>query len=226
MATLSVSELLNGRRRNTILKGHYALGELVKAASELKTPRFISFVYENEYEISAVTVLVGIRLENAYRRDLTVLEEVNRHETDATRKLAINEHMESLRESLEKGIGNNSRYTCKDVYSHVKGNGSVKVHDDNGMVYLTATVIRKRVLVKKADRKAVNSSAKTIAKNQIKNEYCKMSQFRQYKLDAGSISSVSFAKNRIIFNSEKYDKLTKIARNQGRPLTMDEYNAL
>lgn len=227
MATHSINNLLNGRTRHTILNGNYILSEIVRSMTTLKAPRFVSFIYENEYEISAVTILVGANLENAYRRDLAVLEELNRHESHPVNKLAINEMMESLKESLEKGIGNNSRYTNKGVYTHVEGNnGSVKVHDDKGMVYLTGTVIRKRVLVKLADRKQVNSSEKTLAKNRIKRDYCKMTSFRQYKLDATSLTSISFDRNKVVFNADKYNKAAKISKEYGRALTEMEYRAL
>lgn len=227
MATLNLNDLLFGRKRQTIINGNYALAEVVKHVTALKSPRFISFIYENEFEISAVTVLVGLKLENAYKYDLAVLEEINRHETDGLRLEAMAEIMISLRESLEFGIGNNHRYTNKNTYTHVEGkNGSVKVHNDNGMAYLSGTVVRKRVLAYKAERPVVNSRPKTIAKNQIKKEYCKMSNFRQYKLNADSLTSISFAHNRIIFNAEQYNKVARLAKQKGGALTIAEYNAM
>ncbi len=222
----NINALLNGRGRRTIMQGNYALAEVVRNVVSLKAPRFISFIYETEHEISAVTVLVGYNLERAYRRDLATLTELKNHETNAVRLMAMDEIIASLQNSLEKGIGNNDAYTCKNVYTKVEGNGSAKVHDEFGMVYLQGSVVRKRVLAYKKERKTVNSAEKTIIKNQVKKDYCKLTSFRQYKLDATSLTSISFAHNRIIFNSEKYNKMAKIVHERKAPLSIEEYRAL
>lgn len=149
--------------------------------------RFISFLYsaKGTGEVAVHNVLFGVSIANAYKRDLAILE--NKVNTlEGVYHLACSELVESFRESLVKGIGNNSAYTCKGVYAPVsKG---IKVHNETGDIYISGFIMSKQV-IEPGVYKTVKSSEKTIAKNQLRKAL-KSSRFRQYVLAASNIAGI------------------------------------
>lgn len=164
--------------------------------AKINRPKFVSFQYENEYEKAQVTLLVGVNLNSVYERDLRALKSAQAMETDPIRKQAIDELVASVENSLSKGIGNNDDYTKKNVYTAIGNN--VKQHVENGNLYVSGFVIRKNVIEVKAQRKKVNSSDKTIAKNSLRKRYTRMANFREYILDVAHMGTVAINKNRIV----------------------------
>lgn len=164
--------------------------------AKINRPKFVSFQYENEYEKAQVTLLVGVNLNSVYERDLRALKSAQSMETDPIRKQAIDELVASVENSLSKGIGNNDDYTKKNVYTAIGNN--VKQHVENGNLYVSGFVIRKNVIEVKAQRKKVNSSDKTIAKNSLRKRYTRMANFREYILDVAHMGTVAINKNRIV----------------------------
>lgn len=147
--------------------------------------RFISFDYttKGSGEHARYTFALGVSLERAYRRDLSVLRGMKAHLSGVT-LTACEELIASRVESLKVGIGNNSAYTCKGVYT-TEGKG-LKVHDTTGELHVYGFQIAK-VTIAEGTHKAVNSSDKTIAKRGLEKRL-KTGRFRQFAL--GNVHSI------------------------------------
>lgn len=62
--------------KRTIKNKANAISEFVKTMAESKGARIISFIYENEYSISRVSVVVGISILNLYKKDIEIFTEL------------------------------------------------------------------------------------------------------------------------------------------------------
>jgi hypothetical protein len=142
----------------------------------------VEIEYETEFDRAIYTFIVGVTLEALYRSDLIRLEEAKKVESDPVNLEAIESIEASLRKSLEAGIGNNPAYTKQDLYEHVAP--GFKMHRETGEVYVFGILTNKLVLEVKKDRPVRNSSAKTIAKNQMRKKYVMSSGFREFRVDA------------------------------------------
>ncbi len=154
-----------------------------KLIEQLKTKgcRFASLTYKakGSGEIAIHTLLLGVSLENAYKADIAKLESVV-HTLQGVELEACTEMLASLKESIEKGIGNNSAYTQKGKWETVC-NG---IRKSENSIQIYGFSIRKKVLVK-GEFKKVNSSEKTIAKNQLRKRFrLKSSRFRPFAYDS------------------------------------------
>lgn len=157
-------------------------------------PRFGSFKYTNEHgETSRYTVMFGIRLDSVYKSDLRFLERLytilKPHNT--VNKQACLELLQSVKESLTVGIGNNSRYTLKGYYHPITPNGEVKFHlseDNEQFLYVRGYVIKKTVL-EKGTYPHVNSSAKTLAKREIEKSL-KRGRIRTFKINVNVLHTI------------------------------------
>jgi hypothetical protein len=149
-------------------------------------PRFVSFLYHSkETEETAIyTVLLGVNIANSYRRDLKILARTK--VTNGIEQLAKTELIESLKESLNKGVGNNSRFTQKGLYWHIS-NG-IRFNHLSKNLNLDGFVINKQV-VKPGAKKPCKHSPKTLAKNMFR---CKMKsgRFRCFVLDPAQIAGI------------------------------------
>lgn len=180
---------MNETTQNTIVKN-----VLVANVEEtFKTGcRYIGLTYTNENgETSRYNLLMGIRLESLYKSDLRTLTAL-RPNLDGVKAVACDELIASIRESLTKGIGNNSAYTLKGYYSPITKNGEVKLHVDEAgqtFLYIRGYVINKTVL-KKGEYKHVNSSAKTLAKKEIEKSL-KRGKLRTFKINVNVLHQVA-----------------------------------
>lgn len=170
--------------------------DVVRNFAKIERPKFVAFEYQNKNERQAVIVLLGANLENVYSRDILALENALNFETDSLRIAVIREVIDSMRESLDKGIGNNSKYTNADTYEHIGAN--MKIHKETGELYVTGFVVRKTTLeiLQPYDKK--NSSEKTLAKDNVKRKYTRMAKFRQYIIKPENMLKVSANGNRLI----------------------------
>ncbi len=144
--------------------------------------RFVSFQYQAKGtgEIATHTVALGVSLLRAYKRDAAILRAKGRTipRDKAIMRQACAEMLRSVRESLQKGIGENSAYTCKGAYRTI-GKG-LRVHLETGELHIHGFGIAKRV-IQAGTYKSVNSSAKTIAKRAL-GKGNKRERFRQFAL--------------------------------------------
>ena len=86
----------------------------------------------------------------------------------------------SIQESLEKGIGNNSRYTKQGYYKQVcKG---VKYSPESGLLYLTGYRIRKEVIEEGISRKVNEVWLEVRASNQAARGLYKKVGFKEVGL--------------------------------------------
>jgi hypothetical protein len=194
-------------RKTKIKNNARALEAFVKSLVENKGARIVSFVYENEYAITRVRVLVGISVENFNRQDFENFTELKNHTTDQLELIVIDKIIESRLETLTLGVGNNSKYTCKGVYEKIgDGNSPVKMHIESGKLYLMGFVLSKKVLKKKKDYPVRNSKPETIIKNKLIAKYSRSAKFRQYAISLDTIHSVSYKGNKVVINHVDYSR--------------------
>jgi hypothetical protein len=153
--------------------------------------RFISITYTNQNgETSKYTLLTGVILKSLYLSDLRSLEKLRNH-LDGIKLIACNELIASIKNSLEKGIGKNDRYTLKGYFTPITANGEVSYHvSDEGVksLYLRGYSLSKTVLVK-GTYPVVKSSEKTLAKQEIEKSL-KRGKIRTFKIDMNQIHGV------------------------------------
>lgn len=159
------------------MKSLTLLSEIAKTSSA----RFASFTYQAKGtgEVARHTLRLGASVTAAYRKDLATLEKL-RPTLSNVLVVACDELIASLRESLEKGVGNNSAYTCADTYVNItKG---VKVHKETGEIYVSG-FSRAKVTLEAGTFKTVKSSEKTLAKNKLRKGLLS-GKIRQFALPA------------------------------------------
>lgn len=152
---------------------------LIAELKKIKGCRLVRLLYRTKGtgELSDYLIALGVRLENAYRRDDKVIRLVQpRNDLE---KIAKEELLSSLQESLRVGIGNNSAYTCKGVYKTLF-NGC-KIHPIMKTAYIYGFIIRKHV-IETGEYPEVKSKPLTIAKNRLRKKM-KITRFRQFELD-------------------------------------------
>ena len=154
--------------------------------------RFASLVYtaKGSGEIARHTVCLGVSIANAYRRDIAILS-AKRDSLAGVALVACDELLASLRESLTVGIGKNSAYTCAGVYE----TAGVKLHVENSELHVYGFTIGKEIIAK-GEHKAVNSSAKTIAKNALRRGM-KSGKFRQFAIS--ELEAVAMNGKKLVF---------------------------
>lgn len=132
--------------------------------------RFIGLTYTNkEGEKARHNIVMGARMESLYKHDLATLTSIL-PSCEGLKKVACQELIDSLTESLTKGIGNNSQYTLKGYYTPITKNGEVKSHiaeDGSKSLYLRGYRINKTVITN-GTYKTVKSQPKTIEKNNLR----------------------------------------------------------
>jgi hypothetical protein len=158
--------------------------------------RFASLVYtaKGTGETARHTVCLGVSVERAYQRDIAILNN-EKARLSGVELLACEELLSSLHESLDKGIGNNSNYTNKGVYSHAAGERGIKFHREQGTVYICGFSLNKTV-IEPGTYKETKSSAKTLAKKALK-EKLKSGRFRMFALS--ELETVKLNGKTIIF---------------------------
>jgi hypothetical protein len=226
MNKVQIESLLSGDVQ-TILTENLPVSLIVEAFSEFNSPSFVSALYESKHDISFRTVSVGFSTLNMYKSDLKTLKELLTVEINPITLVAIQEQIDSIEESLEKGIGNNSKYTCKDVMATIEGgkNSTLSMHKEHGTLYFSALSINKTILVVKEPYKERNSKPKTIEKNRIK-KMLKSSNYRKFILHPERIHSTTFKGNSITFNYPQVEELKAKVVELGRPLTWEEYQEM
>lgn len=154
--------------------------------------QFASLTYRTKAtdELARYTLLLGASVENAYAGDLQKVEEALPTLTDSLDVQAATEIINSLRQSLDKGIGNNDAYTLQGVYASTGIPGVFINTNDNALHLRNVFVQSKVVLQEGKPRKPVNSKPLTIAKDKLK----KMLGLRSNKLRQFALDNITKAK--------------------------------
>lgn len=153
--------------------------------------RFCSFMYRSKgaEDTAIYTVLLGVNLINAYKRDKKILESI--HTDNPIMEAARKELISSLSESIEKGLGNNHRFTQKGVYQFL--GKSVRLHKEENQIHLTGFIIRKEI-IKAGEPKFVKSAPKTICKKQLAKRM-KCRKFRDFIFNPDNIGGLKINGN-------------------------------
>lgn len=182
----------------------------------------VQFVYltyttkETNYRTSETSIYklnIGANIGNLYQSDIETLQNLSIEQIKENDKfsqfthdeinIAKNEILASLQESLNIGIGNNSKYTKKDYYKHINKNikYSVNENDELQQLYINALCESKEVLLPATIKKVKNSSNKTIIKSLIDRNYLKRSKFREYRIDLNQIRSMSVSGHKLLIDA-------------------------
>jgi hypothetical protein len=163
------------------------VAELLEAIERGKGAKFASFTYRSKGtgELAKCLIILGASTETLYQKDVQILQTLIAEGGLTGLKLeAAAAILKSRMESLTVGIGHNSMYTHSpengDTYVHPVGLTGIKVHKENGEVYVSGLVERKDVL-EEGEYKKVNSRPLTLAKKEIE-KLLPSTRFRQYIL--------------------------------------------
>ena len=166
--------MLNNTSVQTVLAAVTNFAELVTLLDGNHSARFISLTYraKESGELARHTILLNVDRTTCLKRDLAILKRKQGRFADPIKNQACDELIASMTETLT--TGSNSQYTKKGYYT-AEGNGNVQVSVLD-VCYLRGYSTGKEVL-EKGTYKTVKSSAKTIAKNELrkalKNTRCR-----------------------------------------------------
>lgn len=161
--------------------------------------KFASFVYRAKEtgELARHTIALGVSIERAYRRDRQIVSGYLAHaQSDGVQAMACRQILNSLNESLTKGVGNNSAYTNIDTYAPI-GRG-VKFHKETKEIYISGFSIKKNV-IEEGVYKKIKSSEIVLAKKALKKRM-KSGRFRQFCLS--NIGSVRIEGKTIVLDMD------------------------
>jgi hypothetical protein len=165
------------------------VAQLVGLIGSGKGAKFASLTYKTEStgEVAKHTLILGAKMEVLYGKDIAKLQEMLKGEMEPAYRLAAEQLLASRKESLEKGIGNNSKYVHSkenaDTYVHADGIPGVKLHKESGVVYVVALSEDKVVLVEATNPKAPTKHKTEVTAAKSKLEYLLPSgRVRQFKL--------------------------------------------
>lgn len=160
------------------------VAEVIGALAKVKGASFAGITYRTKEtkELSRFLCIVGADTTELYKKDVKVLQAMI-PELTGTLKLAAEELLKSRQESLVLGVGFNSQYVhaphAADTYVYPEGLPGVRVHKEEGTVYLNVLVEDRKVIEPGIEKKPVKSSPLTIAKNIIRQQL-PSHRFRQF----------------------------------------------
>jgi hypothetical protein len=148
------------------------ISEVVGLLGKGKGAKFANVVYrvKKNNELAKYRIILGASTEVLYQKDIVKLEELYPTLEAELDKLACAAILDSRKESLTLGIGNNTKYTCADVYVEADGIPGVKIHKETGCLYVTGLLEEKTVIEAGEPYKEVKSRPLTIAKRKIEKD--------------------------------------------------------
>lgn len=159
--------------------------------------KFVSVLYtaKESGEVAKFTLLLG----SHYGRLLKASLKTVKNKTVATdiQRTAKEEVVASLCQSILSFETDtiNPDYTNADTYETITT--GVKVHKENGTIYLSGVVVHKTVIVT-GTFKAVNSKPLTIEKNKLKKN-TPISKWRQFIVSPENVHTIKMGGNEIRF---------------------------
>jgi hypothetical protein len=162
--------------------------------------RIVSFCYRAKTtgETSLYQVNLGVNLENAYIKDIEIVNSLQ--VISNAEKIAREEIVRSLKDSLRLGIGLNPKYTQPDLYDEVV-NG-IRINKKTQDLHLWGFVMNKVIVHEGIHKQYYKSSDVTIAKRMIK-EKLKSGRFRDFVLVPECISALKMNGEILEFHNEE-----------------------
>lgn len=156
--------------------------DLAATISNLPNAQFASFLYRSkgDNKLARVTVILGASTEKLYEKDIAVLNLMLQEETDPTWRKAILEILDSRTESLAKGIGNNSKYTCAGAYIFPPALEGVKICISDASLHVVGLLQQETVLepgIVKPDTRGAFTKMKDAVRSKLPS-----AKFRQYRI--------------------------------------------
>jgi hypothetical protein len=159
---------------------------LLQMLNGVKGAQFASLTYRTKAtdELARYTLLLGASVENAYAGDIQKVEDALPTLTEPLEIEAAREILLSLRQSLDKGIGNNDAYTLQGVYTPT-GIKGVYINTNDNILHIKNVFVQSKVVLQEgAPRKPVKSKPLTIAKDRLKKALgLRSNKLRQFVLD-------------------------------------------
>ncbi len=172
--------------------------EIIKTIAKMNGARFVSLTYKAKGtgEVARHRLLLGVNIEKAYRRDLSVMRrQLPRCKTTIERE-ACEAIVASLAESLKVGIGNNSAYTQKGQWANLLP--GLRQNIDNGTLHVYG-FSRGKTVIQPGVYKPVNSAPLTIAKDTLRKRM-KINRFRAFTLEPETLQTMRAQGNVIEIN--------------------------
>ena len=167
--------------------------DVIIELAERKGAEFVSLKYtatsgRTESETSVYNLGLRFNMERIYQKDLETLESKIQSLTGIER-IACEEMIASIKESLAKGIGNNSGFTRKEYVARTGIQGLRKVFRKDGTetLEIIGFQLSKKIIVP-GEFKVVKSQPKTLAKKQFRKEL-QTSKIRTLSLTPDKIHS-------------------------------------
>jgi len=158
------------------------LNKAVKAS-----PTGVSFVAINSYtnssnEVSNNLINIGASYQNAKNSDIEFLENLNFSEYEFKSELSDLETAKA--ELIAAFIKPDENRSKGQIEAYTPICSGIKVHNETGVLYVYG-YRKNKVVLQTGEYKSVNSSAKTIAKNELR-KLLKTGKFTQYALEIGN----------------------------------------
>lgn len=161
------------------------LTDILALIHQAKNAQFASITYRNDHEeLAKHMIILGADTTVLYKKDVEILKTMLGDLLGVRREacLAI---LLSRQESLIVGVGNNSQYVHSpqnaDTYVYIDGLIGIRVHKDNGSLYVNGLSQSKIILEAGKPYKTVKSSPLTLAKREIMKNL-PSNRFRQFIL--------------------------------------------
>lgn len=169
------------KTENSIVVPVETVARVEAAIARTKGCRFASLTYlaKKTGELARHTVLLGASLENAYKADIETLES-KLPSLSGAESVACQQLIDSLKNSLEKGIGQNDSYTKKGMYEQITP-GLKKLSND-GTFEILGMVVSKEV-IQPGEYKAVKSRNEITAAKKVLRKDLKSGKIRTFSVD-------------------------------------------
>lgn len=140
---------------------------------------FVNIIYTNkEGEIQKTTINVGVSYENAKKKDIEYLKNLD---VKTIKSNQTNQLLEEARKALLGALISPSKaHSQGQINAYTYLNNGLKIHNETGALYVVGMKVKKEVLVE-ANYSADTRRPLTIAKDDIRKGM-KSTQYRNYDL--------------------------------------------
>lgn len=159
-----------------------------------------SFISINGYlaktsgELANYIINTNINVMNAKKADLKTLLSINENQLIELSnkfnisldivKTALNELITSLRKNISENLSDRTVNSQAQTNAYINIGNGLRVNIESNQLHVFGLFINKTVLINGMQKKAINSSQKTIAKNKLQKELnLKSNKFRTFIID-------------------------------------------